>query len=78
MGSVPARLTRRRQAGGSQVLWSRPPYLNPLPAGEGGLRDRIMRRSLRKIAENGVGNLGDTGTLADPRVVEDLVRDRPK
>jgi len=39
---------------------------------------KIMRRILRKIAENDVGNLGDTSTLADPGVVEDLVAGRPK
>jgi acetyl-CoA synthetase len=38
---------------------------------------KIMRRILRKIAENDVGNLGDTSTLADPGVVEDLVKGRP-
>ncbi len=37
---------------------------------------KIMRRILRKIAENELGNLGDTSTLADPHVVEDLVRNR--
>ena len=37
---------------------------------------KIMRRILRKIAENEVGSLGDTSTLADPAVVEDLVRNR--
>ena len=37
---------------------------------------KIMRRILRKIAENDVGNLGDTTTLADPSVVDDLVRHR--
>jgi len=38
---------------------------------------KIMRRILRKIAENDVGNLGDTSTLADPSVVEDLLAGRP-
>ena len=38
---------------------------------------KIMRRILRKIAEGDVSNLGDTSTLADPSVVEDLVRNRP-
>jgi len=38
---------------------------------------KIMRRILRKIAENELGSLGDTSTLADPAVVEDLVRGRP-
>ena len=36
----------------------------------------IMRRILRKIAENDFENLGDTSTLADPAVVEDLVENR--
>ncbi len=37
---------------------------------------KIMRRILRKIAANELENLGDTTTLADPAVVEDLVRNR--
>ncbi|MBL8630221.1 MAG: acetate--CoA ligase [Rhodospirillaceae bacterium] len=37
---------------------------------------KIMRRILRKIAENAVGNLGDISTLADPSVVDDLVKNR--
>jgi acetyl-CoA synthetase len=37
---------------------------------------KIMRRILRKIAENDTGNLGDTSTLADPAVVDDLVKNR--
>ena len=37
---------------------------------------KIMRRILRKIAENDLGNLGDTTTLADPAVVDDLVKNR--
>jgi acetyl-CoA synthetase len=35
-----------------------------------------MRRILRKVAANDYGNLGDTSTLADPSVVEDLVTNR--
>jgi len=38
---------------------------------------KIMRRILRKIAENDTGNLGDTSTLADPSVVADLLAGRP-
>ncbi|WP_159730555.1 acetate--CoA ligase [Methylosinus sp. Ce-a6] len=38
---------------------------------------KIMRRILRKIAENEFGALGDTSTLADPSVVEDLIKNRP-
>jgi acetyl-CoA synthetase len=37
---------------------------------------KIMRRILRKIAANDVANLGDTTTLADPAVVQDLVKNR--
>jgi acetyl-CoA synthetase len=37
---------------------------------------KIMRRILRKIAENELDALGDTSTLADPAVVDDLVKNR--
>ncbi len=39
---------------------------------------KIMRRILRKIAENDFGALGDTSTLADPSVVDDLIANRGK
>jgi acetyl-CoA synthetase len=39
---------------------------------------KIMRRILRKIAEDDVSNLGDTTTLADPSVVHDLVKNRKR
>jgi len=38
---------------------------------------KIMRRILRKIAENDTANLGDTSTLADPGVVDHLLANRP-
>ena len=38
---------------------------------------KIMRRILRKIAASEIDNLGDTSTLADPSVVDDLVANRP-
>lgn len=37
---------------------------------------KIMRRILRKVAEDDFGSLGDTSTLADPSVVEDLIKNR--
>ncbi|MEZ7813935.1 MAG: acetyl-CoA synthetase [Paracoccaceae bacterium] len=37
---------------------------------------KIMRRILRKIAENDFSSLGDTSTLADPSVVDDLIKNR--
>ena len=39
---------------------------------------KIMRRILRKIAEGDTSNLGDITTLADPSVVEDLVKNAKK
>ena len=38
---------------------------------------KIMRRILRKIAENDMDSIGDTSTLADPSVVEDIIANRP-
>jgi acetyl-CoA synthetase len=35
---------------------------------------KIMRRILRKIAENDTSNLGDTSTLLDPAVVDEIVK----
>jgi acetyl-CoA synthetase len=37
---------------------------------------KIMRRILRKIAENELDNIGDTSTLLDPAVVEEIKRGR--
>jgi acetyl-CoA synthetase len=37
---------------------------------------KIMRRILRKVAANEIGELGDTTTLADPSVVDDIVKNR--
>jgi acetyl-CoA synthetase len=37
---------------------------------------KIMRRILRKIAEDDFASLGDTSTLADPAVVNDLIQNR--
>jgi acetyl-CoA synthetase len=39
---------------------------------------KIMRRILRKIAEGDMSNLGDISTLADPSVVDDLVKNAKK
>jgi acetyl-CoA synthetase len=37
---------------------------------------KIMRRILRKIASNELSSLGDISTLADPSVVDDLIKNR--
>ena len=39
---------------------------------------KIMRRILRKIAEDDFSNLGDVSTLAEPAVVDDLITNRKK
>jgi acetyl-CoA synthetase len=39
---------------------------------------KIMRRILRKIAEKDLDSIGDTSTLAEPEVVDDLVKNAPK
>ena len=46
-------------------------YTPALPKTRSG---KIMRRILRKIAEGDTGNMGDTSTLADPSVVEELIQ----
>lgn len=48
-------------------------FANALPKTRSG---KIMRRILRKIAENETGNLGDVTTLADPGVVDELIAGR--
>jgi acetyl-CoA synthetase len=45
--------------------------VNGLPKTRSG---KIMRRILRKVAEGDVSNLGDTSTLLDPAVVEEIVK----
>jgi acetyl-CoA synthetase len=66
------------------VLWVRkeiggiaaPDHLQWAPGLPKTRSGKIMRRILRKIAENDMANLGDTSTLADPSVVDNLVRGR--
>jgi acetyl-CoA synthetase len=48
-------------------------FTNALPKTRSG---KIMRRILRKIAEGQIDQLGDTSTLADPEVVDRLVKGR--
>ncbi|BAS67970.1 acetate--CoA ligase [Bathymodiolus septemdierum thioautotrophic gill symbiont] len=48
-------------------------FANRLPKTRSG---KIMRRILRKISEGDYGNLGDTSTLAEPEVVDDLIENR--
>lgn len=48
-------------------------WANGLPKTRSG---KIMRRILKKVAANEINDLGDTSTLADPSVVEDIVKNR--
>ncbi|MBN1379908.1 MAG: acetate--CoA ligase [Gammaproteobacteria bacterium] len=53
-----------------------PDYLQWAPGLPKTRSGKIMRRILRKIAANDYGSLGDTSTLADPSVVDDLIENR--
>ncbi|WP_372916341.1 acetate--CoA ligase [Sandarakinorhabdus sp.] len=64
--------TVRREIGGIAV----PDHIHVTPALPKTRSGKIMRRILRKIAENEFGALGDTSTLADPSVVDALVEGR--
>ncbi len=55
---------------------AKPDYIQYAPGLPKTRSGKIMRRILRKIAENDYGNLGDTSTLADPSVVDDLIGNR--
>ncbi|MFN6934460.1 MAG: AMP-binding enzyme, partial [Tsuneonella sp.] len=53
-----------------------PDHLHFTPALPKTRSGKIMRRILRKIAENELGSMGDTSTLADPSVVDTLIQGR--
>ncbi len=56
--------------------FAKPDYIQWAPGLPKTRSGKIMRRILRKIAENDLDTLGDTSTLADPSVVEDLIAKR--
>jgi acetyl-CoA synthetase len=53
-----------------------PDHIHLTPALPKTRSGKIMRRILRKIAENDFGSLGDTSTLADPSLVDGLIEER--
>jgi len=55
---------------------AKPDYIQFAPGLPKTRSGKIMRRILRKIAENDYSNLGDTSTLAEPAVVDDLINKR--
>ncbi|MCX7562107.1 acetate--CoA ligase [Xanthomonadaceae bacterium XH05] len=79
VGEIPSEELRREL-----VAWVRkeigpiatPDHLQWAPGLPKTRSGKIMRRILRKIAENAPDQLGDTSTLADPTVVENLVNER--
>ena len=56
--------------------FAKPDYIQYAPGLPKTRSGKIMRRILRKIAENDIDTLGDTSTLADPSVVESLIEKR--
>ncbi len=78
-GQTPSEETRKqiiqrvRQEIGPHAAPEKIQFTEGLPKTRSG---KIMRRILRKIAENELDNLGDISTLADPQVVESLVKGR--
>ena len=56
--------------------FARPDYIQWAPGLPKTRSGKIMRRILRKIACDELDTLGDTSTLADPSVVEDLIANR--
>jgi acetyl-CoA synthetase len=56
--------------------FAKPDFIQWAPAVPKTRSGKIMRRILRKIAQNDLGNMGDTSTLADPSVVEVLIDGR--
>ena len=55
---------------------AKPDYIQWAPSLPKTRSGKIMRRILRKIADNDLDNLGDVSTLADPNVVKDLMSQR--
>ena len=56
--------------------FAKPDYIQYAPGLPKTRSGKIMRRILRKIAENDLDTLGDTSTLAEPAVVDHLVSNR--
>ena len=75
-GASPSEDDLRTQVRRSIGPIATPDFIHLTPALPKTRSGKIMRRILRKIAENDTGNLGDTSTLADPSVVDSLIEGR--
>lgn len=67
---IPAEFPKHAHITPDHIQWA-----DALPKTRSG---KVMRRILRKIAANELGDLGDTSTLADPTVVDGLIAKRRK
>jgi len=79
LGQMPSEAleTELKQWVGNQISpIARPDVIQFAPGLPKTRSGKIMRRILRKIAENDIAHVGDTSTLADPSVVDDLVKNR--
>ena len=56
--------------------FAKPDKIQVVPALPKTRSGKIMRRILRKIAENDIANLGDTSTLIDPTIVDKILAGR--
>jgi acetyl-CoA synthetase len=56
-----------------KYIWT---LIGPIVKTENIRSGKIMRRILRKVAANEISDLGDTTTLADPALVDDIVKNR--
>jgi acetyl-CoA synthetase len=75
-GASPSEADLRQQVRHSIGPIASPDFIHLTPALPKTRSGKIMRRILRKIAENDMSNLGDTSTLADPSVVDALIEGR--
>ena len=56
--------------------FAKPDYIQWAPGLPKTRSGKIMRRILRKVAANEITDLGDISTLADPSVVDDIIKNR--
>ena len=75
-GASPSEDELKKQVRASIGPIATPDFIHLTPALPKTRSGKIMRRILRKIAENDTSNLGDTSTLADPSVVDALIEGR--
>ena len=68
-----AKLNRYQQSGAVPIVLDKIQFVSGLPKTRSG---KIMRRILRKIAEGDFSNFGDTTTLLNPEIVDEIKNER--